>query len=361
MAATAQATTRTAVTTDYIARKRWRDFTLYALVTLIGLVVLTIFLAPLGYMILTSLKDNQQIIDPNAQFLPSRPVKFNYEGKDYTIYRVPTAEGEKQWALVEPFREESNFVDPENPNAGLINWKGRWRTLKPMYRFEPFTGNFALAWAQINFLRLLNNTFIIAALGTIGTVLASTAVAYGFARFRFPFKNTMFLILIATIILPSQVTLIPQYVFFRSIGWGGTWWPLIIPHFFANAYNVFLLRQYFMSIPKEMDEAAWIDGANPLQTLLYVILPQSLPAITAVAMFHFFFAWNDFFTPLVYLSGREDMYTISVGLTQFNNAFGSQPGQMMAAAMMALALPVIIFFLAQRQFMQGVVMTGVDK
>lgn len=361
MAATAQATTRTLTSSDYIARKRWREFTMYALVTLIGVFVLTIFLAPLGYMILTSLKDNQQIIDTNAQFLPSRANKFEYQGKSYTIYSVPTADGEKQWALVEPFREESNFVDPANPDAGLINWKGRWRTLTPVYRFEPFFGNFPLAWAQINFPRLLNNTFIIAALGTIGTVLASTAVAYGFARFRFPFKNTFFLILIATIILPGQVTLIPQYVFFRSIGWGGTWWPLIIPHFFANAYNVFLLRQYFMSIPKEMDEAAWIDGANPLQTLIYVILPQSWPAITAVAMFHFFFAWNDFFVPLVYLSGREELYTISVGLTQFNNAFGTQPGQMMAAAMMALALPVIIFFLAQRQFMQGVVMTGVDK
>lgn len=361
MAAQTQAKVATAKQTDYVARKRWRHFASYALVTLIGLIVLTTFLAPLGYMGLTATKDLQQIQDPNSPFLPSRPTTYNYQGKDYTLYQVPTADGIKEWALVEPFREESNFVDPQNPDAGLINWKGRWRTLTPIYHIDFYWDNFGKAAEQINFPRLFVNTFIIAILGTIGTLIASTAVAYGFARFRFPFKNVLFLILIATIILPGQVTLIPQYVFFRSIGWGGTWWPLIIPHFFANAYNVFLLRQYFMSIPKELDEAAWIDGANPLQTLLFVIIPQSWPALTAVGMFHFFFAWNDFFTPLVYLSGNEELYTISVGLTQFNNAYGSQPGQLMAAAMMALGLPVIIFFLAQRQFMQGVVVTGVDK
>jgi multiple sugar transport system permease protein len=187
------------------------------------------------------------------------------------------------------------------------------------------------------------------------------AVAYGFSRFRIPGINTIFLVLMATIILPAEVTLIPTYVFFRSIGWGGTWWPLIIPHFFANAYNVFLLRQYFKGIPKDLDEAAMIDGASPFQVLLQVIIPQSWPAILAVAMFHFFFAWNDFFRPLVYLQGREHLYPISVGLTQFNNMYGTQPGYLMAAALMAIALPVVIFFLAQRVFMQGIVITGVEK
>jgi multiple sugar transport system permease protein len=353
--------TRPAKKIDYAARVRWRNFTTSALVTLLAVTVLTTFLAPLGYMTLTALKDNQQIKDIYSPILPSRPVTFTYQGKDYPLMQVPTADGIREWALVEPFREQSNFIDPQNPEAGLINWTGRWRTLTPVYRLDPFLGNFAKAAEQINLLRLMRNTFVIAALSTIGAVISSIAVAYGFARFRFPFKNVFFLVLIATIILPGQVTLIPQYIFFRAIGWGGTWWPLIIPHFFANAYNVFLLRQYFLSIPKELDEAAWIDGASPLQTLIRVIIPQSWPAITAVSIFHFFWAWNDFFTPLVYLSGNEELYTISIGLTQFNNSFGSEPGQLMSAALMTLAMPVIVFFLAQKQFMQGVVITGVEK
>jgi len=358
---TAATVTRPRNTFNWAARRRWRNFTATSAATLLGLIVLTAFLMPLGYMVLTSFKDVQQIIDPNAPFLPSRPVTFNYQGQDYPLMQVPTDSGTKEWALVEKGREASKFVDPQNPDAGLIDWVGRWRTLQPVYRVDPFTGNFAAANDAVNVFRAMRNSFIIAGLGTIGTVLASTAVAYGFARFNIPGKNVLFIILIGTIILPSQVTLIPTYVFFRAIGWGGTWWPLIVPHFFSNAYNVFLLRQYFLSIPKELDEAAWIDGASPIRTLVSVIIPQSWPALTAVAMFHFFFAWNDFFAPLVYLTGKEELYPISVALTQFNNAFGSQPGQLMAATLMTISLPVIIFFLAQRHFMQGIVITGVEK
>ena len=342
--------------------RQLRHFTATASITLFGLLVLLAFLAPLGYMTLTSFKTLQQIQDPNSQFLPSSPVNFNYEGKDLPLLQVPLPDGSvRELALFKPGREASVFVDPANPTAAPLEWTGRWRTLEPVYRFAPTLDNFPSAWNQINFGLLFRNTFIIAISGTIGTLLSSIAVAYGFSRFRIPGINAIFLVLMATIILPSQVTLIPTYVFFRTIGWGGTWWPLIIPHFFANAYNVFLLRQYFKGIPRDMDEAAMMDGANPLQTLIQVIIPQSWPALTAVAMFHFFFAWNDFFTPLVYLQGREDLYPISVGLTQFNNVFSTQPGLLMAAAIMAIALPVVIFFLAQRVFMQGIVITGVDK
>jgi len=354
-------TTRPARSPNWVARRRWRNFTAIALMTLVGLIALGAFLMPLGYMVLTSLKDLQQIQDPNSQFLPSRPVTYSYQGQDYPLLEVPTESGVKQWALVEKYRENSKFIDPQNPGAGLIEWTGKWRTLKPVYRFEPYTGNFAAANEQVNVFRLMRNSAIIAILGTIGTVMASTVVAYGFARFRFPGKDTLFIIVIATIILPGQVTLIPQYIFFRSIGWGGTWWPLIVPHFFANAYNVFLLRQYFMSIPKELDEAAWMDGASPFRTLVSVIIPQSWPVLTAVAMFHFFFSWNDFFAPLIYLSGKEELYTIPVGMTQFTNTFQSQPGLLMAATLMTIVVPIVIFFFAQRQFMQGIVVTGVEK
>jgi len=338
-----------------------RKFTAKALVTLFALMVVTAFLAPFGYMGVTAFKSQQQILDPNSQLLPSSPRMFAYEGKDYPIVKVPEGDGFKELALVKKGREESSFVDPANVQAGLIEWKGRWRTLESVYEVKPTTVNFPTSWKQIKFDILFRNTFFIAVVGMIGTLLSSICVAYGFARFRIPGVNVIFIVLIATIILPSQVTLIPAYIFYRSIGWGGTWWPLIIPHFFANAYNVFLLRQYFKGIPKDLDEAATMDGANPLRILLSVIIPQSWPAITAVAMFHFFWSWNDFYAPLVYLQGKEDLYVISIGLTQFNNIYQTEPGLLMAAAMMALALPVVIFFLSQRVFMQGIVITGVEK
>jgi len=192
-------------------------------------------------------------------------------------------------------------------------------------------------------------------------VLSSTLVAYGFARFRFPGKNLLFIILIATIILPFQVTLLPQYVMFTRLGWNGTWLPLIIPHCFANAYNVFLLRQYFLTIPRELDEAAMIDGAGPFRVLRSVVVPQAWAAITAVALFHFFFAWNDFFVPLLYLSSKPDLQPVSIAIQQYNALYATQPTLIQAAALMTMAVPIVVFLLAQRAFMRGVVVTGVDK
>jgi multiple sugar transport system permease protein len=150
-------------------------------------------------------------------------------------------------------------------------------------------------------------------------------------------------------------------VIFTKLGWNGTWLPLIIPHFFANAYNVFLLRQYFMSIPRELDEAAMIDGAGPFRILRSIIVPQSLAAITAVALFHFFFAWNDFFVPLLYLASKPELQPLSIGIQQYNALYASQPTLIQASALLTMAVPVAVFFLAQRAFMRTVVITGVEK
>lgn len=357
MAASTRPGSRSPQFTKTQLREMWQTIW----VTLIGLGAILAFLMPLGYMGTTAFKTLQQIIDPHSALIPSTPVTYKYQGEDYVLYQVPTEQGVKTLALVDKGREESGFVDPTNPAGGIFTWQGRWRTLEPIYEIKPTLDNFPTAWDRINFPRLFRNTLIISISSTFGAVVSSIFVAYGFARFRFRGKSILFLILMATIILPTQVTLIPTYIFFRSIGWGGTWLPLIIPHFFANAYNVFLLRQYFRGIPRDLDEAATIEGASPLRVLRSVIIPQSWPAITAVSLFHFFWAWNDFFTPLVYLQGNPELYPISVGLTEFNNAFTTQPGLAMAASMMTLALPAVIFFTAQRVFMQGIVITGVEK
>jgi ABC-type glycerol-3-phosphate transport system permease component len=213
------------------------------------------------------------------------------------------------------------------------------------------------------FLRFFFNTFVIAAVGTIGAVGSAVLVGFGFARFKIPGRDVLFMVLIGTILLPFQVTLIPQFIVFQAIGWTGTFLPLIVPHYFANAYNVFLLRQYFMTLPRELDEAAMMDGATPFRILISVIIPQSWPAIISVMLFHFFFAWNDFLAPLVFLTGKKDLWTIALGLNQFNAQFqvSNGPPAIMAGAFLSLLLPVAIFFAAQKVFMRGVVISGVEK
>ena len=178
-------------------------------------------------------------------------------------------------------------------------------------------------------------------------------MAYGFARFKFPGRNLLFTMLIATIFLPAAVTLIPTYTVFAKIGWVGTWLPLLIPAFFANAYDVFLLRQYFMTIPLEMDEAASIDGAGPFRTLWSVLLPQAAPVVVAVAIFHLVYSWNDFFGPLIYLSTEPDLQPIAVGLSRLNGLHFKDPGIIQAGTLMTLVIPVIAFLLTQRFFTRG--------
>jgi multiple sugar transport system permease protein len=331
-------------------------------VTVIGTFILLTFLAPLGYMVTTGIKSDVQMSDPDAPKLwPHSKKTFEYAGEMLEVYEVPTEDGIRELAAVKKTRSATTFIDPQNPESGEIRWEGNWRTLEPVYVADPRWVNFGVAWEQLESPRLFRNTLVIAVLGTIGAVLSSIVVAYGFARFDFRGKGALFMILIATIILPAQATLIPTYVLFARIKWTNTFLPLIVPHFFANAYNVLLLRQYFMQIPREMDEAAEIDGASPLQILLSVIIPQSIPAITAVVLFHFFFAWNDFFRPLVYLASRPELWPLSVGLQKFNALYGRLPNLIQTGAMITIVVPVVIFFLAQRVFMQGIVFTGVEK
>lgn len=338
-----------------------RDIVPTILVTLLGTVLMLVFLLPLGYMIATAFKSEAQLSAQNAPLYPAKSSTFSYQGQDLPLYNVPTSDGTKQWALVKGFREDADFVDPSNVQKGVFNWKGRYRTLDPVYEFSPTFDNFTTAWSDVDFALLFRNTFFIAVISTIGTLISCIMVAYGFARFRIPGKNILFIILISTVVLPPQATIIPLYILFAKIGWTGTWLPLLVPAFFANAYDVFLLRQYLLGIPKELDEAAMVDGANPLTTLIRVIIPQAIPAITAVTLFHFFFAWNDYFQPLVYLAGKEDLFPISVGIAKFVGTYSTHPTRAMATAVLTMILPALLFFFAQRQFMQGVVATGVDK
>ncbi len=347
-------------------RPRPRDRARSFGVTFLAVVLLAAFLSPLIRSVTFSIKSPQQIAAVDSPLWPESPQTFTYRDRDYPIYLVPLPDGAtKPLALVRKGLKQSSFVDPSDPNAQtapLIKWDGNWRQLQGVQVLAPHFENYANVWNEINYPRLLLNTILIALFSMIGTVVSCTLVAYGFARFRFPGRNALFILVIATIFLPGAVTIIPTYTLFLKIGWVGTWLPLIVPAFFANAYDVFLLRQYFLTIPRDMDEAAAIDGAGPFRTLISVILPQAWPALIAVAIFTFVYSWNDFFGPLIYLSGSPDIQTVSVALANFSGARVAQdPGLIQAGTLMTLIIPIGLFLIFQRFFVRGIVITGVEK
>lgn len=341
--------------------RKTKRFVVGGLVTMFALGLLFIYLLPLLFMATTSLKSEEQI--SNGLVLPKSPITVEIDGEDVVLLNVPFDDGStRQLALVKPGRQVSIFVDPDDP-ATEIEWEGNWRGLEPDYEFDPYFSNFPDAWSTTTpkMGKMIWNTFVIAGIGMAGTVISSTLVAYGLSRFRIPYKNLILASLLATIILPRFVTLIPTFVIWRYLGFIGTYVPLTLPHFFANAYNVFLLRQFFLTIPKEMDEAAAIDGAGPFKTLVTVILPQAKGAVLAVSLFHFFFAWNDFLEPLVFLVGKTNKFPLSVGLTQFLGIYDTNIPLVLAAAFIAMAIPLLVFVSLQRIFLRGIDLSGAVK
>ena len=339
-------------------------------ITALTVALLVIYLAPFAFMFFTSLKTQGQISQIGAPIWPARPTTYEYNGEAIEVFKVPMGQcaghdpndpAVKNLAIVKKGRQESLFMDPSNLAAGEFACKVSWRALDRPWKLSLQWQNYTEVIDTIDYPRLMWNTTYYAIMTEIGVLISCTLVAFGFARFRFPGRDFLFIVLIATIFLPGAVTIIPTYTFFQKIGWLGTWLPLVVPSFFANAYDVFLLRQYFLTLPRELDEAAMIDGAGPLTVLWRVIIPQSYPALMAVTVFHIVFAWNDYFGPLIYLSTARDKWPISVALSTFNGIYGQQPQLIQAGAMMALVAPLILFIVAQRFFVQGIVVTGVEK
>jgi multiple sugar transport system permease protein len=339
-------------------------------VTVLTIAILVMFLAPFAFMIFTSLKTQDQISIVGAPIWPAQPPLYEYNGKEVEVFIVPLGKCQgfdpnsgdtRDLALVKKGQKESLFVDPDDLGRGEFACTVSWRSLDRAWEFAPTWSNYQEVWDTIDYPRLMWNTTFYAIATTIAVLLSCTVVAFGFSRFRFPGRDFLFIVLISTIFLPAAVTVIPTYTFFQRIGWVGTWLPLIVPAFFANAYDVFLLRQYFMTLPRELDEAAMIDGASPLRVLWSVIIPQSYPALMAVTVFHIVYAWNDYFGPLIYLSTNREAWPISIALATFNGIYGQRPQLIQAGALMALIAPLILFILAQRFFVQGIVITGVEK
>lgn len=233
----------------------------------------------------------------------------------------------------------------------------------PLLPAVPQFGNYAEVFAREPYGLWIQNSLIVVVMSTIGALLSSSLVAYSFARFRYRGRDTLFLVTLGTLMLPAQVTLIPQFILFHAFGWVNTLLPLWVPAWFGGGgFSIFLLRQFFMTLPRDLDEAATADGANPFQVYWSVLMPLCKPALSALAILWFIGGWNDFVAPVIYLS-TPDKFTVAIGLAAFQQIPGGG-GQLlehllMAAAVMAIVPPVIIFLAAQRYFVQGVVMSGI--
>lgn len=244
------------------------------------------------------------------------------------------------------------------------------KTQMEIYSFPPVWlpaipqwANYALVFELAPFGRFILNTIFVTLLSMTGQILSASAVAYGFSRFRFPGRDALFMLVLGTMMLPWQVTIVPTFLLFRYMGWIDTYLPLVLPSFFGGgAFYIFLLRQFFMTIPRDFDEAARLDGASSLTIFARIILPLSNAAIATVMIFTFIGNWNQFMGPLIYLNTPE-LYTVAIGLRYFQATpfSGDQPREavLMAAATITAAPCLLMFFIAQKHFVKGVVMTGI--
>ncbi len=245
----------------------------------------------------------------------------------------------------------------------LQNYPNAWNVLNPntgkgVYADDTWTF-LGFTIQGVNFTTYLVNTLIITITSCVGTTLSSSLVAFAFARLRFPGRNFLFMLCLATLMVPTQVTMIPTFFLFaRGFGWDNTFYPLIIPAWLGGgAYNIFLMRQFFMSIPYEMDEAAKIDGCTDFGVFWRILLPLCKPALVTVAVFSFVYNWNDFLNPLLYLTS-DDKQTLTLGLQNFMSLYGSDYHLLMAASLL-ISIPIALMFLiGQRYFIQGIATTG---
>lgn len=316
-------------------------------------------------MLSTAFKADQDVFRNPPTWLPHDNVRVTIDGKDLPLYEVTLDSSAQQLALVSIAEGKGTFVDPADPSQTIeVRMKFAQPILAPALRWQNFPDALNRAsrpGVAVTFWTYFRNSLVIALFSIIGTLLSCAPVAYGFARIRWPGRDLVFLLVLATMMLPFQVTMIPLYIFFTSfLHWGNTPLPLIVPTFFANGFDIFLLRQFFRTIPEELCDAARVDGASEFQIFTQIVLPLSKPVLATIAVFTFLYAWNDFTGPLLFLTSPQN-YTMAIGLQDFQGQHTVAYNLLMAASVI-FTIPIIIaFFFAQKTFIQGIKLTGLKE
>lgn len=343
---------------SYRWQQRLRKLGALALILLVGL----FFFVPFLWMLSTALKSDQDVFRTPPTLLPHDLRRVVLAGAEYPVYRVDLDGAVRELALLKIVEGFGDFVDPAQP-ADVLHV--RMKFAEPILDVGPRWRNFPDALNRatrpsmnVNFWTYIQNSLIIAFFSIIGTLLSCAPAAYGFARVKWWGRDVLFFLVLATMMLPFQVTMIPLYILFTSkLAWGNTFLPLIVPTFFGNAFDIFLLRQFFRTIPEELADAARVDGASEFRIFWAIMLPLSVPVLATITVFTFLWAWNDFTGPLLFLTDPR-RFTMALGLQDYQGQHAVSWNLLMAAAAVFTIPIVILFFFAQRTFIQGVKLTG---
>lgn len=323
-----------------------------------------IFLIPFAWLVVTSLKEDSEMSQFPPVWIPTQQVKQVIDGKERGL-ATATYQGSKlKVAVMEELdtgQRRVQVLEPANlAGKDLLLNKADLKDIRhvaPVWKNYPDALKFLPPETKYG-LVFLGNTLQITLLSILGTLLSSAMVAYSFARLRWPGRDLLFTILLATMMLPGAVTMMPKFLIFRSLGWVDTLKPLWVPAFFGSAFNIFLLRQFFLGIPTELEDAAKIDGCSYYGIFWRIMLPQIKPALAALTIMGFMAAWNDFQGPLIYISSPEKE-PLAYALQLFQTAHGGEPGLLMAASTMVMLPVLLLFFFTQRYFIEGITLTGI--
>lgn len=252
------------------------------------------------------------------------------------------------------------YTMPPKWDASLSAWQNVNAICRAVFPRPPVWSNYREVFRRLDFALFFRNSFFICILATVGQLISSSLVAFGFARVRFAGRDVLFLLVLATMMIPYQVTMIPLFLLFREIGWVDSFLPLVVPQFFGAAFNIFLLRQFFRTLPYELDEAAVMDGCSRFGVYWRIMLPLSKPALVVVAIFTFLWHWRDLMGPLIYLDSLSKR-TVALGIAYFRTPYETGMHLIMAAAIAALVPVVVLFFIGQKYILEGITLAGVRK
>jgi len=344
---------------SFFARKSTQQRVARGVAYLVLLAGSAIFIIPFLWMVSSSLKEYERIFEPGLRLIPRHNVTVEIEGRRLqTAWYAPPDGERKRVVILDATAGIAQLAKLEGERLGE-RFEAPLKQVHEISMVAPQWHNYLDAWRALPFTIFLRNTTIITLAAILGQVLSASVVAYAFARLRWPGRDTLFIVVLATLMLPGQVTMIPVYLIFRELRWIDTLLPLIVPAWLGGgAMFIFLLRQFFLTIPVELEEAARIDGASSAAIFARIMLPLSKPILATIAVFSFIHHWNDFMGPLIYLNSTDKM-TLALGLRVFQGTYGSDWHLMMAASTAVLLPVLIIFFFAQKQFVRSIVLTGI--